>query len=297
MTYHKTELPAVYRKRPLEHVDPLKRYIQEVSKYPFLSVSEEKELARLYHETGDREAARRLVSSHLRLVVKIAREYHYAYGNVLDLIQEGNLGLMRAVRKFSPQKGARLASYAAWWIRSFILKYILDNFRLIKIGTTQAQRRIFFNLMREKEQMEKMGFAPDTQQLAAALRVKPEELEEMEGRLAKADLSLDTPLDEEGKRRPIDLLQAPGGNIEEALDQNKFQGYLELKLKEFAATLKPRDQKIFRERLVAEVPKTLQAIGDEYGISRERARQIEERIKGKLKNYFESEGMNVRDHF
>lgn len=292
MNYHKHGLPSVYRKKPLEHVDPLKRYVQEISKYPFLSISEERELARLYRETGDREAARRLVTAHLRLVVKIAHEYHYAYGNLLDLIQEGNLGLMRAVRKFDLKKGVRLASYAGWWIRSYILKYILDNFRLIKIGTTQAQRRIFFNLMKEKERMEKMGFVPDTRQLAAALRVKPEELEEMEGRLAKSDLSLDATVGEDGEQRHLDFLEAPGRPVDEILDQTQFQNLLEVKLKEFAKTLNKREQKIFRERLVAEVPKTLQAIGDEYGISRERARQIEERIKSKIKNYFEAEGIS-----
>ena len=296
MNYHKSTTPTVFRKKPLEHVDPLKRYIQEASKYPFLSPLEEKELAKKYYETGDREAAKRLVTAHLRLVVKIAREYHYAYGNLLDLIQEGNLGLMRAVRKFDPEKGARLASYAAWWIRSYILKYILDNFRLIKIGTTQAQRRIFFNLMKEKERIEKMGFVPDTHQLAAALKVKPEEVEEMEGRLAKSDLSLDAPVGDDGERRHIDFLEAPGVSLDETLDQDKFKTLLDQKLKAFAHTLNAREQKIFQERLVAEVPKTLQSIGDEYGISRERARQIEERIKSKLKNYFEAEGLNVQEH-
>lgn len=296
MIYRRSQLPTVHHKKALEPVDPLKRYVQEVSHYPFLSAKEERELALRFRETGDREAAKRLVTSHLRLVVRIAREYYDAYGNLLDLIQEGNLGLMRAVKKFDPKKGVRLASYAAWWIRSFILKYILDNFRLIKIGTTQAQRRIFFNLMKEKERIEKMGFVPDSRRLAAAMDVRPEEVEEMEGRLAKMDLSLDAPVGEGGKQRQIDFMAAPGPAPEEHVDQKNFQDFLGKKLQEFSATLNKRERKIFQERLVSEVPLTLQAIGDEYGISRERARQIEERIKEKLKAFFENQGLNVQDH-
>lgn len=295
MTYSKSSLPIVHAKKPLERVDPLKRYVLEVSKYPFLSAHEELELARRYQEDGDLEAVKKLVTSHLRLVVKIAREYRAAYGNILDLIQEGNLGLMRAVQKFDPERGNRLAAYASWWIRSYILKHILDNFRLIKIGTTQAQRRIFFNLMKEKERIEKMGFQPNTKRLATALAVKPEELEEMEGRLAKADLSLDAPVGEEGERRQLDVLTTPRPAMEEAMDQVQFQNILEEKLKEFSHSLNQREQKIFKERLVAEVPKTLQAIGDEYGISRERARQIEARIKEKLKSFFEAGGLQVQE--
>jgi len=289
-------LPALSSRPHLEPVDPLKRYVQEVSQYPFLSPQEERELAKSYLETGDREAARRLVTSHLRLVVKIAHEYRSAYGNLLDLIQEGNLGLMRAVKTFDPDKGARLGHYATWWIKSFILKHILDNFRLIKIGTTQAQRRIFFNLMKEKERIEKEGLHAGVHELAAAMNVKPEEVEEMQLRLGKNDLSLDAPLQGEDEKRHIDLL--PGGDTpaDESIDQAKFKNVLDQKLGEFAKSLNERESKIFQERLLSEVPLTLQAIADEYGISRERARQIEERIKSKLKTFFKQEGVNVEEH-
>ncbi len=297
MTYKKNQLPVPAHSRPLEPVDPLKHYIQEVSRYPFLTPKEERELAIRYRENGDREAARRLVTSHLRLVVKIAREYHAAYGNLLDLIQEGNLGLMKAVKKFDPDRGARLASYAAWWIRSYILKHILDNFRLIKIGTTQAQRRIFFNLVKEKERIEKLGFTADSKQLAEALQVKPEEIEEMESRLYKTDLSLDAPLSGEEERRPMDFLAIEHPAMDEAIDHAHLQDILEEKLKLFSMSLNEREAKIFQERLVAEVPRTLQDIGDEYGISRERARQIEERIKDKLKKFFEEQGLKPQEHF
>jgi RNA polymerase sigma-32 factor len=280
----------------LEPVDPLKRYVQEVSRYPFLTAGEERDLARRYRETGDREAARRLVLSHLRLVIKIAHEYRTAYGNLLDLIQEGNVGLMRAVKTFDPERGVRLSHYAGWWIRSYILKSILDIFRLIKIGTTQAQRRIFFNLMREKERIERMGFKPETAELAAAMEVKPEEVEEMELRLTRPELSLDAPLQGDEEKRHIDFLAAETPAMEETLDRMAFKDILETKLAEFAQTLNERETRIFRDRLVAEVPMTLQAIADEYGVSRERARQIEERIKEKIKQFFQKAGIEVEAH-
>jgi len=290
------KLPSVSSSRGLEPVDPLKLYVQELSRYPFLTPKEERELALKFRETGDREAARKLVTSHLRLVVKIASEYRTAYGNLLDLIQEGNLGLMRAVKNFDPDKGARLSHYAGWWIRSFILKHILDNFRLIKIGTTQAQRRIFFNLMKEKERLEKQGFTAGVKELAAAMDVKPEEVEEMQMRLGRGDLSLDAQIHEDDDKRHIDLLEAETSPIEESLDQAAFKDTLDQKLKAFATGLNEREAKIFHERLLSEMPRTLQGIADEYGISRERARQIEERIKEKLKAFFEKEGVQVEDH-
>jgi len=296
LSYHKTRLPTIHAKQPLERVDPFKRYVQEISQYPFLSVKEEKELAYRYLRTGDKDAARRLVTSHLRLVVKIATEYRSTYGNLLDLVQEGNLGLMKAVTKFDPDRGARLATYATWWIRSYILKNILDNFRLIKIGTTQAQRRIFFNLMKEKERIERLGFKPDAKLLAKAMDVKPEEVEEMESRLKKSDLSLDAKVGGEGEKRHIDLIRTEEAHVDEALGRAQFKDILDRKLKEFAMGLNEREAKIFHERLISEVPLTLQAIANEYGISRERARQIEERIKQKLKAYFEKEGIKVEEH-
>lgn len=291
-------LPTPLRSRGgLETVDPFRRYVQEISQYPFLSAHEEKELAERFRHTGDKEAARKLVTAHLRLVVKIALEYRTAYGNLLDLVQEGNLGLMRAVKTFDPEKGARLGHYASWWIRSFILKHILDNFRLIKIGTTQAQRRIFFNLMKEKERLEKAGFKANTQELAAAMEVKPEEVEEMQLRLGQGDLSLDAPVRGDDEKRHVDYLQSETIPIDEAIDQADFKDLLEGKLAAFAKGLNEREAKIFHDRLLAEVPLTLQAIADQYGISRERARQIEERIKEKLKSFFEKEGVKVEDHF
>src|SRR3990167_4129699 len=171
-----------FRPSDLVPEDPLRKYIQEVNKYPILSREEECELAQRFQENQDKEAAKRLVTAHLRLVVKIAMEYRTAYGNMLDLIQEGNIGLLRSIKTFDLAKGTRLASYASWWIRSYILKYILDNFRLIKIGTTQAQRNLFFNLMKEKKRIEAMGFKADSGLIAKRLNVKKSEVEEMDQR-------------------------------------------------------------------------------------------------------------------
>ncbi len=275
--------------------DPLQRYLQQVSRYPLLSEEEEKELVQKVRETKDVEAARKLVTSHLRLVVRIAMEYRAAYQNILDLIQEGNLGLLRAVKNYNPDKGARLGYYATWWIRSYILKYILDNFRLIKIGTTQAQRKLFFNLMKEKEKIEQMGFNPDAKLLADRLDVKENEVAEMDQRLSQSELSIDTPVGESGNLH-VDFLKDNAELPDEKMSNREFKDVLFEKLGSFSKTLNPRELEIFQQRLVAEMPKTLQEIATENGITRERVRQIEERIKEKLKIYFEKNGFKVEDH-
>jgi len=294
MSKEKKNSLVKFRPTGLVPEDPLRKYIQEVNKYPILSREEECELAQRFQENQDKEAAKRLVTAHLRLVVKIAMEYRTAYGNVLDLIQEGNIGLLRSIKTFDLAKGTRLASYASWWIRSYILKYILDNFRLIKIGTTQAQRNLFFNLMKEKKRIEAMGFKADPGLIAKRLNVKKSEVEEMDQRLTEGELSLDTPLGD-GNQSYADLLQDPALPIDEKLDQVNLHDFLLEKMSVFAKTLPPRELKIFQERLVAEVPLTLQQIADEYGISRERARQIEEKIKTRLKQFFEEAGLKAPD--
>ncbi|MFO1518919.1 MAG: RNA polymerase factor sigma-32 [bacterium] len=281
------------RETGLVPVDPLSRYMQTVSKYPLLTDEEEKELVERVQNHRDVEAAKKLVHSHLRLVVKIAMEYRTAFQNVLDLIQEGNVGLLRAVKSFDPTKGARLGYYASWWIRSYILKYILDNFRLIKIGTTQAQRKLFYNLMKEKEKLEKMGFSPGTKLLADRLDVKEEEVEEMDRRLSQSELSIDAPVGDEGGALHVDFLQDPAPPADESLADREFKDVLLDKLGDFSKALNARELKIFQDRLIADMPKTLQEIADEYGITRERVRQIEDRIKEKLKKYFEESGFKV----
>lgn len=272
--------------------DPLARYIQQVSRYPMLTEAEEKDLVKRVIEERDVEAAKTLVTSHLRLVVKIAMEYRNAYYNILDLIQEGNVGLLKAVKNFDPSKGARLGYYASWWIRSYILKYILDNFRLIKIGTTQAQRKLFYNLMKEKEKMEQLGFVPENKRLAERFDVKEQEVAEMDQRLSQQELSTDLPVGDEGGAHYIDFLKDPSPAADEDISKKELNNVLIKQLDDFSKSLNSRELNIFKNRLLSEVPETLQVIADEYGITRERVRQIEERIKEKLKKYFEEHGIS-----
>src|SRR5262245_55608269 len=198
------------KERSIARTDPLAVYMSEIKRYPLLTREEEHELAVKYTKTGDVVAARRLVTANLRLVVKIAHEYRRAHRNLLDLIQEGNVGLLQAVKKYDPYRGVKLSSYAAWWIRAYMLKFILNNWRLVKIGTTQAQRKLFFNLRKEREKLEQLGFQPTAALLAEKLDVPEKEVVEMERRLAAPEASLDAPVgsggDDEGTRTRLDFL-------------------------------------------------------------------------------------------
>ncbi len=269
-------------------VDSLYQYIQEISKYKLLSKEEEQELVQKLQETGDIEIAKKLVMANLRLVVKIAMEYKSAYKNVMDLIQEGNIGLMKAVSKYNPEKGAKLSYYASWWIKSYILKFILDNFRLIKIGTTAEQKKLFYNLMREKERLQNQGIEPETKLLSETLGVSEKSVEEMSLRLSSkgSEVSIDTPVGDGGSGGFIsDLLEDNTEGLEDALAHQQGLKLLEENLENFIKDLKPRDQEIFKKRLLSEVPPSLQSIADDYGVSRERIRQIEARLLDKLKVY------------
>jgi RNA polymerase sigma-32 factor len=273
--------------------DPMAAYMREVRRYPLLTPDEEKSLATRLVEHGDTQAARKLIEANLRLVVKIAYEYRRAHKNLLDLVQEGNIGLIQAVGKFDPYRGVKLSSYAAFWIRAYILKFILNNWRLVKIGTTQAQRKLFFNLRKEREKLEQLGFQPTTALLAEKLDVSEKEVIEMERRLAAPEASLDAPLgsggDDEGTRTRMDYLPSDDDRPDHAVAQSEFSQLLKGKLETFAATLQGREQTIFRERWLTEDPLTLQEIGDRYQVSRERARQLEKRMLDRLKKYLEAE--------
>jgi RNA polymerase sigma-32 factor len=271
--------------------DPLQAYMQEARRYPLLTPEEEHALAVKLFEHGDTVAARKLVEANLRLVVKIAYEYRRAHKNLLDLVQEGNIGLIQAVRKFDPYRGVKLSSYGAFWIRAYILKFILNNWRLVKIGTTQAQRKLFFNLRKEKERLEHLGFQPTTALLAENLQVTEKEVEEMDKRLSSPEASLDAPVsaDDDGARTRLDYLPSDDARPDVVVEQNEFAALLREKLETFAQTLEGREQTIFRERWLTDAPKTLQEIGDEYGVSRERARQLEKRLLGRLRKYLEAE--------
>lgn len=279
----------------LVRYDSLQSYLTEIRRYPLLTREEEHQLALRYKEAGDVEAAYRLVTANLRLVVMIAREYQRAFRSLLDLIQEGNTGLMEAAKNFDPYRGVRFPSYAVWWIRAYIIRYIMNNWRMVKIGTTQAQRKLFFNLQKEKDRLEAEGFSAEPKLIAQRLDVKESEVVEMEQRLAGRDLSVDAPSEPGGETTMLDFLASQTPDVEEAVGVAESRELIGRKVKEFGATLTGKDRVIFDARLMAEEPLTLQDIGDRYGISRERVRQIEERIKKKLKTYLLAECPDLQD--
>jgi RNA polymerase sigma-32 factor len=276
--------------RAISPSDPLRRYIEEARRYPLLNPEEEKILVRRLQTENDLEAAKRLVQSNLRLVIKIAFEYKNLYSNVLDLIQEGNIGLMKAVSKFDPSKGARLGYYSSWWIRSYILKYLLDNFRLVKVGTTQAQKKLFYHLMREKERLESQGLLAGPKLLAERLDVREKDVIEMQQRLSSsgAEMSLDAPIDSDSDDSPSFAQQLPDHRelAEETLVREQLLEFLKDHLAEITPLLGPKERDILDSRLLAEEPATLQEVADRYGLTRERARQIEAKLISKLRDYF-----------
>jgi RNA polymerase sigma-32 factor len=265
-------------------------YLSEVSRFPLLDAEEERSLSRAYREGGDTRAAHRLVASNLRFVVKVAYEYR-SYGlRMPDLVQEGNIGLMKAVQKFDPARGIRLISYAVWWIRAYIQNYVLRSWSIVKLGTTQAQRKLFFSLARTKRELDRASpehgadsDACDAGRVALRLRVKPAEVREMEQRLEGRDLSLDAPVGEEGGRRHLDLVVGDDGSqaeeISEAEERRLVRGRVGLAL----ASLDPRERFIIERRVMSERPMTLKEVGGHFGFSRERARQLEIRAKEKLR--------------
>ena len=273
------------RRNALVPFDPLQRYLSEIRRFALLSREEEHRLAVQYKEYGDVEAAYKLVTANLRLVVMIAREYQKAFKNLLDLIQEGNMGLMEAVKNFDPYRGVRFPSYAVWWIRAYMIRYIMNDWRMVKIGTTQAQRKLFFNLQKEKDRIEAEGLTPGPKLLAQRLNVKEDEVVEMEQRLASRDLSVDVPIGEDEEATMLSFLQDAKQTPEEEIAETQYRDLLRDKMEQFAKGLKDKELVIYRERLLNEDPLTLREIGEKYGISRERVRQIEERVKKKLKNY------------
>jgi RNA polymerase sigma-32 factor len=270
----------------------MESYCKSVRRHPVLSRENEHEIAVRFAETGDGDLAARLVEANLRLVLKIALEYRRARHNLLDLVQEGNVGLIHAVRKYDPHRDVKLCTYASWWIRAYILKFILANARLVRIGTTQAQRRLFFGLPKERTRMEKRGGAVGTKELAAALNVSEKEVDEMERRLTLHETSLDSPLqqrDDEGVRTYGDLVRDdPRLRPDRQSEEEEFSAILRERLEEFAATLSGREIDIFRSRLLSDEAATLGEIAQRYDVSRERIRQLESRLKQRLRDFLES---------
>lgn len=279
----------------LVRYDPLQRYLSEIRRYPLLSREDEHDIAVRYKEDDDLDAAYQLVTANLRLVVMVAREYQRAFRNLLDLVQEGNIGLMEAVKNFDPYRGVRFPSYAVWWVRAYIIRFIMNNWRLVKIGTTQAQRKLFFNLQKEKDRLEAEGFRAGPKLLAQRLDVKEAEVIEMEQRLSSRDLSVDAPTDRAEDATMLDFLPSKEADAEETFAAAESRNFISQKIREFGDGLSGKDRVIFDERLMADDPLTLQDIGDRYGISRERVRQIEERIKKRLKAHLLAESPDLED--
>jgi RNA polymerase sigma-32 factor len=276
---------------PLARYDPLQAYMRDVQRYKLLTPDEEREAATRYFETGDVDAAAKLVTANLRLVVKIAYDYRRAHKNINDLIQEGSIGLMQAVKKYDPYKGVKLSTYAAWWIRAYILRFILNNARLVKVGTTQAQRKLFFNLRKEKARLSALGIDPTPDTIAKRLDVPTEDVVQMDRRLAAGDMSLDAPVNaaEGSSQSRVDFLPGRGEAADNVLAQNELNAMLHDKLASFGATLKDKEARIFHERMLTEEPRTLQELGDAFGVSRERVRQLEKRLQLKLKAYLDEQ--------
>nr|MBF0221083.1 RNA polymerase factor sigma-32 [Desulfobulbaceae bacterium] len=273
----------------------LHRYLQEISQYELLSREETDELAKRFHEEGDQEAAYALVTANLRLVVKVAMDFQkYWMTNFLDLIQEGNVGLVQAVKKFDPYRGVKFSYYAAYWIRAYILKFIMDNWRLVKIGTTQAQRKLFFSLNKEKKLLESQGFKAEPKLLAERLNVKEQEVIEMTQRMDGSDLSLESPLRDDSEDQQKDFIQDMSPTVEDNVANEEIKERIAMVLGQLKGRLNTKELTILAERLLTDEQMTLQTIADQFGISRERVRQIEANLLKKMRKYFEEEVPDIR---
>jgi len=265
----------------------LAMYLSEINQYPLLTQEEEQALARKYRGENDEKAASRLVTANLRFVVKVSYEYR-SYGiKMADLIQEGNIGLMKAVQKFDPDKGIRLISYAVWWIRAYIQNYILKSWSLVKLGTTQAQRKLFFSLARTKREIEKLQGTEDSQdarKIAKKLRVKPTEVMEMTQRMEGRDLSLDAPMGEDGGNTHVDFVADGSAGQDTELADAEEREIVTSRVEQALMRLDPRERFIIEKRVMSDKPMTLKELGEHFGFSRERARQLEIRAKEKLKH-------------
>ena len=277
------------------HTTSLQRYLAEISNYPVLSREEEYKLAMKYKNEGDVEAARKLVTANLKFVVRVANEYKNYGLNTMDLIQEGNVGLMHAVKGFDPTKGYRLISYAVWWIRAYIQNYIIKSWSLVKVGTTQAQRKLFYKLRSAKNELEMGGdnlSAEDYHELADKLEVSDEAVKEMDQRMTGKDLSLDAEIKSEHDVSHLDFLADDDENQEDILtkaeEEKKVRSGMDVALK----TLKDRERYIIEKRVLSDNPLTLEELGTKFNISRERVRQIESAALKKIRSALEDEGIS-----
>ncbi len=243
----------------------------------------------------DRDAARRLVTSNLKLVVRVAFLYNKVYSNLMDLIQEGNVGLLQAVKKFDPDRGTRLSTYATWWIKAYIIKFILDNFRIVRVGTTNDRRKVLMNLRKEKRKLEAQGITASPQLIAQALSVSEEDVIAVENSIQSYDLSLDQKVSDDSEASYLESLASTEALIDERLAAGELKELIDTKLNEFSSGLSEKEQLILQKRLLAEEPLTLQAIADKYGVTREAIRVSEKRLVEKIKDYMKDALREVRD--
>jgi RNA polymerase sigma-32 factor len=277
--------------RALRSYDPFRLYMAEIKKYPTLSREEEQRLARLYRETGDRDALFQLVTANLMLVVRIAFSFRRAAKNLLDLVQEGNVGLLAAIDRFSPDVGARLPTYAAWWIRAYMVKFLLDNVRLVRVGTTNARRKLLRNLHKEKQKLESKGFDVGPKLLAEHFGVSERDVIDVQAALSSRDVSLDAPVGgDEGDRSYGDALpDAREATVEDDVARRELQTKMEALIKTFLKGLNDRETVLLDRRILSDSPLSLQALGDRFGTSREAVRQAETRLMKKLKAFLREE--------
>ena len=269
-------LPAV--------TDSVDIYIAEINRFPLLKAEEEFKLAVKFIKHNDMQAAEKLITSNLRFVVKVAHEYKNYRVKLIDLIQEGNMGLMRAVKKFDPDRGYRLISYAVWWIRAYMQNFVIKSWSLVKIGTTQAQRKLFFKLNQAKKKLHAISQKnPEFKEIAEMLNVKEQEIEEMELRLNNRDVSLNAAIDDEGESTYIDHLVYKGKSQEDALIKKEEMSLVKKNIAGALEKLNEREDYIIRYRTMSDDPETLQEIGNRFHITRERARQIEKEALKKLR--------------
>jgi len=292
----KNLLPVVRKEKPLERLDPLTAYIQEIRQYEGLSEEEEQALAIKYKDAGDLDAAYQLTTAHLMMVVRIAMTFKREWNNMMDLVQEGNIGLMKAVKNFDPFRGVRLSAYATWWIRSYMLKYILDNWRLVRVGTTNVRRKLLFNLRKEKEKLEKEGFAPSTKLLAERFGVAESEVIDVDASLGAMDVPIDQPVHPSSTATHADFL-GHNETPEKIVVSEMFLSALKEKIGVFKVNLKPMEQEILEDRVLSESPLSLQEIGDRHDITREAVRQAEVRLLKKFKTFIEEEFPEAADRF
>lgn len=284
--------------RALVPYDPLQFYLLEIKRYDLLTKEEAVELAIRVKEHNDQQAAYRLITSNLRLVVKIAMDFHrYWTKSLLDLIQEGNIGLIQAVKKFDPYRGIKFSYYSSFWIKAYILKFIMENWKLVKIGTTQTQRKLFFNLAKERDRLIAEGFLPEPKLLAERLDVREEDIDEMTQRLGSGELSLNAPIGEGGKEEYSSVLPDKTMDVDEQLSEAEGRTILLKKLEEYRKRLSQKELDIFDNRIMSDNPMTLQDLGDKYNISRERVRQIQVKIVNNIKKWLMEEIPDFMDEF